>query len=140
MNAIEIYYYIFYKVHNAIKNIQPKRAGNKFKAIMMISFFEFWLITPFYIYSNIFLSERNTIHLFSFASVPFIIIVLIKWFAFIRNDTWQYYEQKFDQWPPAKNLIGSYAVTGLILFIILHVGLAAYLASIFLPESRQYTR
>ncbi len=91
--------------------------GNKFRAIILMTLIEGWLLFAIYNYLDAFFHQRTTIQFFSWRSVPFIIIVLLKWFAFIRNDRWKVYAQEFDHWSQANNLKGTYIVTGVVVFI-----------------------
>ena len=127
MTVVEMYYYFFYKIYNFIKYFKSKGFGNKFRAIILMAFIEGWLLFAIYNYIDVFFKQRTIIQFFSFKSIPFIIIVLLKWFAFIRNDRWKVYEQQFDQWPRAKNIQGTYVVLGVVTFVFGNLILSGYL-------------
>jgi len=127
MNIVEMYYYFFYKIYSLMEYFKSHGFGNKFRAIILMTFIEGWLLFAIYNYLDVFFHHRTTIQLFSFKSVPFIIIVLLKWFAFIRNDEWKAYEQEFDQWPQAQNLKGTYIVTVIVIFIFGNLIFSGYL-------------
>ena len=127
MNIIKMYYYFFYKIYSLMEYFQSKGAGNKFRAIILMTFVEGWLLFAIYNYWDVFFQQRTTIQFFSFKSVPFLIIVLLKWFAFIRNDRWKVYEQQFDRWPKAKNLKGTYIVIGIVILIFGNLIFSGYL-------------
>lgn len=101
--------------------------GNKFRAIILMTFIEGWLLFAIYNYIDVFFHQSTTIQFFSFKSVPFIIIVLLKWVVFIKNDRWKIYKQQYDQWPQAKNLKGTYIVTGIVIFIFGNLIFSGYL-------------
>jgi len=105
----------------------PNGAGNKFRAILSMTFVECWLIFSIYNYLDLILKQTITIGLFSVTALPFIVILLIKWFAFIKDDKWIIYTQKFDDWPKVKNLKGSYVVAVGVIFIFGNLIVSGYL-------------
>jgi len=129
MSVIEIYYYIFYKIYKLMEMFKSGAPGNKFRAIMLLTFLEMWFLFSINNYWDVALKQHSTIQLFSFKSIPFIIIILIKWFAFIRNDRWEDYVQEFDQWPNERNKTGTWVVLGLSVLIICSSIISTYLYS-----------
>ncbi|MFI5160805.1 MAG: hypothetical protein ACHQHN_05980 [Sphingobacteriales bacterium] len=105
----------------------PNGAGNKFRAILLMTFVECWLIFSIYNYLDLFFEQKIIVRLFSIAILPFVVILFIKWFTFIKDNKWLTYNRKFDDWPKAKNLKGTYIVTASVIVIFGNLILSGYL-------------
>jgi hypothetical protein len=128
MNTIEMYYYyLFYKIYSLMEFFKSNGIGNKFRSIILISFLEMWLVFGLYNYWDLITNQHSIITLFSIRSVPFIFIFILKWVAFIRNDTWKDYKKEFDDWPKEKNSKGSTIVIFITVLIVLNSIISTYL-------------
>jgi hypothetical protein len=127
MSLEEMYYYAFYKIYSFMDFFKSKDISNKFRAIILMTFLEAWSLFAIYNYLDIVLKRHTTIQLISFKSVPFIAILLIKWFAFIKDDRWRGYMKKFDSFSKEKNRNGTYVIVGIVLFIFGNLILSGYL-------------
>ena len=61
--------------------------------------------------------------------IPFLLVILINYIAFVRTDVWKDYVKEFDQLSKRKNRIGSWIVLGGVLFVIANLVVAFYLMS-----------
>ena len=59
--------------------------------------------------------------------IPFIAILLLKWFAFWKDDKWKYYVSEFDQLPKEKNNKGSWIIACIILLCFVNLIFSFYL-------------
>jgi len=129
MSLIEMYYYLFYKFYK-LTGALKSRFLNKMKAGLMIMTLEIWLVFTLINYYDFFLHQHNRLVFFSLKILlPVSAILIIKWFAFIRDNTWKYYIQKFDSWPKDKNAKGTWLVTGLVVFVIANFIFSHYIRS-----------
>lgn len=53
-----------------------------------------------------------------------IVIVAINSFAFIMNDNWKHYFKEFDKLPRYKNIIGTWVVILIVVFILVSAGIS----------------
>jgi len=115
------YYYFFYKIYKAIQYTSYP-FGNfllNFKACVVIITLEIWsLLTILNYYGIINNIKPNSSLKNPLIFVPFVIIMILNYITFYYFDTWEKYNQKFDQLPKKTNTIGSFVVWTIILFII----------------------
>jgi len=72
-----------------------------------------------------FIDRNNTFVLASFQTIlPLVIVFLVNYFAFLNNDKWKVYVNEFSQWPRERNLIGTWIVAGIVIFIIVNLFVA----------------
>ena len=88
MNVIAMYYYLFYKVYNLMEYFKAKGLGNKLRAITLMALLETVFTLSIYNFYDFYLKQKTTIQLLSFKSTPFIVIILIKIYAFEKDDKW----------------------------------------------------
>jgi hypothetical protein len=129
MNLKEMYYYLFYKLYKFNEAVDST-FSNKMKAEIMIVALEIWLLFTLFNYGDFLFHEHNKLAFFSFKILfPLSAILAIKWFAFIRDNTWKHYIEEFDNWPKDKNKRGTWIVTGLVIFIIANFIFSHYIRS-----------
>ena len=122
------YYYLFYKFYNLAEN-SPAILPSDFIAACIISWLEIIFLVTFKFYYREFIDPNDTFIFLSFQTiVPLTIIFLIKYFAFIRDETWKKYVKEFDQLSEDENDKGTIIVGGIVMFIIGNLILATYLA------------
>ena len=121
MSIKELYgyfYYAFYKTWLKIDNAfgatglfpTDKKAGLCMFAV------EVWL--GFSIVGYIGHLFNIHVHISKFmALVPFVILFIINWFIFEKNDKWKNYVHEFNKWPKEKNRKGFWIVRIIILVI-----------------------
>lgn len=124
----KLYYYFFYKMYKAIQYTSYP-FGNfllGFKASLLVIALEIWFSITILNYYNIFI-DRN-IH-FS-KSIYLGIVLFFSILSYITIDyssTWKKYNQKFDQLPKKKNIIGSWIAVLIVLIIIMNFIFSFYL-------------
>ena len=120
MSLVELYYYLFYKIHQFFERFLPSGPSSKFKATISLTFLEGWLVFSILNYWDVYQHKTKPLNLFSLELlIPLLIIFLIKVFAFIRDERWENYANKFDQWPEEKNRKGTLIVITFFLLIII---------------------
>ena len=127
MTVVEMYYYFFYKIYSLMEYFKKNDIGNKFRAIIFMTFIESWILFSIYNYLDAILNQHNTIEFWSVRMIPFLVILLLKWFAFIKDDAWKSYVQKFNDLPPEKNSNGTFIVTSIVVFIFANLVVSCYL-------------
>ncbi len=124
MNIKKGYYYVFYKFYK-FGEWSPSDFPSDFTATFAITVLEVLFLGTLKFYYIEFVDRNDPFVLISFQTiVPLVIVVLVNYFAFINNDRWKKYVTEFDQWPRNKNLIGTYVVIGILVFIIVNLIIA----------------
>ncbi|MFA6249142.1 MAG: hypothetical protein WC615_19525 [Mucilaginibacter sp.] len=115
------YFYTLYKawlsVDNAFGATGPFKTSNK--ALICMFPAELWLLFSIGIYCG----RIFNIHLhipFLPILAPAIILYIIKWFVFDRENKWKGYVNEFDKWPKGKNRAGGWVVVTIIMFVLLN--------------------
>jgi len=125
------YYYFFYKIYKSIEYTSEIGGGKfwtDFKAGVVVSALEVWLILALINYYKIFINkfyDLNKIFFFSIGST----IIIINIIAFVFSDKWKEYNEEFDQLSKEKNIKGGLVVWTIIVFIILNLIFSFYLMS-----------
>ena len=71
---------------------------------------------------------------FSFGiGIPMLLIILAKWFFFVKDDSWRNYVKVFDNYRNEENEKGGYIVLGLVVAIMVNFSFSLYL--IRLPKA-----
>jgi len=123
-----MYYYLFYKYYKLFEAFKPKQWTPDISAITLLMSLEIWIFFAANNYYDILSHQHGTLVFFSFRIlIPFIIILLIKWLAFWRNDRWKNYIHKFDQLPEETNQTGTSIVTFITIFIFANLIFSFYL-------------
>lgn len=128
MKPKTMYYYLFYKFYRLFESFETTRWLTDVKAVICIISIEIWILFSLLNYYDV-LTHRHII--FSFFSltvlIPLVILLLIKWVLFWKDDRWREYVKEFDKWPKRKNQIGGWVVAGLTLLIFANLILSLYL-------------
>ncbi len=133
MSIKQLYGYFFYILYRIWFKIDKSFGATgsyptKMKALICLFGIEVWFVFSIALYFGYFFSIHPHIAFFSFIGLaPFIILLVMKWFVFEKDDRWKNYVKKFDSWPPKKNRAGAWIVIVMILFIIFNFILALYL-------------
>ena len=121
-----ILYRIWFKIDKAFGASGP--FPTQTKALIFMFGIEVWLVFSIAGYFGYFFNFHPHIAFFSFTGLaPFIILLVMKWFIFEKEDRWRSYVKEFDRWPPKRNRIGAWVVTIVILFIIFNFIYSLYL-------------
>lgn len=127
MKIKDAYYYLFYKFYK-FGEWSPSTLPSDFTAAFAISGLEIMLLISLKFYYIEFWDWNDT---FTFGSIQTIIplagVILIKYFAFIKDDKWKTYVKKFDKLSETRNLIGTWIVIGVIAFVIGNLALAFHI-------------
>lgn len=118
---IRAYYYIFYKLYKFWDYVSIPKFATEWKAGFSIIVLQIWI---YFSCLNYYFSSNNLkthVNFFDpFIVVPFILILLIDYIAFVYNNhIWKNYKIEFDQFSKKKNFIGGIIVWGIILSIII---------------------
>jgi hypothetical protein len=121
------YYYLFYKFYK-FGEWSPSIFPSDFTATLGIACLEvLFLISLKFYYSEFF--DRNGT--FTFVSlqtlVPLATVFLINYFAFLNNENWKTYVEKFDKLPENKNLTGTWIVIGIVAFVLGNIILSIHI-------------
>jgi hypothetical protein len=127
------YYYFFYKIYRFFKFVEPSSEDDKLikgksSVVSGILLSINWLSIVFYkdaISGN---HEKYTFLSYKMG-LPILLVPILHWFLFGRNDKWKEYVNRFDKWPKAKNELGSWVVAGIVILVFINLGLSIH----FLP-------
>jgi hypothetical protein len=129
MSIKKMYYYLFYKIYK-LSEAAPSRWLSDWKAGIAIVALEIWLLLSIGVYYTVVTKVRIQLNIkMPIIFVPFLAILLGNYLLFFANDRWKEYAQEFDQWPKAKNRLGSLIVFSLIILIIINLFFSFYLMS-----------
>lgn len=114
-----MYYYFFYKIYKFLQLSFLTKGNTKYKAVLIIINLEILTVFSFFNYEDVFFKQHVDVNFFSVkVLLPVILLGLIKWFLFSRDDRWMDYVKKFDQWPKKKNRIGTVIVIGIVALLV----------------------
>lgn len=117
------FFYTFYKIWFSIDNGFGTTGFFKTSSKALICMFavEIWLVFSIGIYFGLLFNLHTHIPFFSFPIfAPLVILFIIKWLIFEREDKWKNYVNEFNKWPKRKNGIGFWVVGIIILVVILN--------------------
>jgi len=126
MSIKQLYSYFFYTLYKIWLNIDNAFGATGFfptstKALICMFPVEIWLVFSIGIYCGHLFNIHTHIPFFSLPIfAPLIILLVIKWFIFEREDKWKNYVKEFDKWPKGKNRMGFWVVGIIILFVLLN--------------------
>lgn len=130
MNIKQAYYYFFYKLYRFWNKASNPFLSNNFRAEVTIIALEVWLLLSIGIYYVVATKTVVELTLFNpIVIIPFLVIILINYYAFINTNAWKGYALEFDQLSKKKNMIGDWIVFGIVLFIIANLVFSFYLMS-----------
>lgn len=125
----KIYYYIFYKFYK-FSEAAPSHWLSDWKAGVAIIVLEIWGLFSIMNYYNVFIDRYFHFNITNpIIVIPGILVFLINYLSFIHTDVWKEYAKEFDKLPKKKNIIGSWIVFGITLFILANVFFSFYLMS-----------
>lgn len=134
-----IYYYFFYKIYKFFKFIEPKSEDDnltkvKSSTILATILSLAWVSIIFF--RDIISKHPHKHTFFSYEmGLPILVVAVLHWLLFSRNDKWKDYINKFDKWPKAKNELGTWLILGVIVLIFIGIGLSLYFLPINSPGS-----
>lgn len=127
MNIKKAYYYLFYKFYK-FGEASPSTYPSDFTATFAIVCLELIFLISVKFYYSEFFDPNDDFTFVSFQTlIPFIAVILINYFAFINNENWKTYVDQFDKLPKRKNLIGTWIVVGIVVFVIGSLALACHI-------------
>ncbi|NQX41295.1 hypothetical protein HQN84_20765 [Pedobacter steynii] len=128
MSLKVMYYYLFYKFYKLFEAFKTTRWLTDTKAIIVVMSIEIWILFSLNCYYDVLSHKRGQLNFISIkVLVPFILLLIIKWFAFWRDDRWKDYVKEFDKWPEEKNNKGGWIVAGITLFFFANLLFSLYL-------------
>ena len=123
------YYYIFYKFYK-FGELSPSSFPSDFTATLAITVLEVLFLIAVKFYYIEFIDSSNTFVFASFQTIlPLATVLLVNCFAFLKNDKWKVYVNEFNQLPRKRNLIGTWIVAGIVIFIIVNLIVAINIMS-----------
>ena len=129
MSIKKAYYYFFYKFYKFGERSLSTLPSN-YTAAVAIGVLEvlFWLALKFFYIE--FVDQNNSYQLLALQTlIPLGIIITVNCTAFLFTAGWKKYVSEFDQWPRSKNIIGTWVVAGIVLFIIVNIIVAVNVMS-----------
>jgi len=127
MGIKEAYYYLFYKFYK-LGEMSPSIFPSDFVAAVVILWLELFFLSSFVFYYRDFVDPNHKWELVSFQTlVPLIVLIVIKFFAFINDTKWKTYFKKFDKFSQEKNDNGTAIVGGIVIIVVTNFVVAASL-------------
>ncbi|MBO6185169.1 MAG: hypothetical protein J6O88_10885 [Chryseobacterium sp.] len=123
------YYYLFYKLY---KNYErgPSVWMSDWKASFSLDVLIYFLVMFLFIYYNIFINRYANLSKSNIEVYILVISVsLLNYFIFHHRNQWKKIIVEFDQLPKKKNILGSWVVFGVVLFIVANLIFSFYLMS-----------
>ena len=124
-----MYCYLFYKLYKFAK-WSPSIYPSDFGAVTLIGTLElgflfsiqnYWMAYTKHNVNDTFFSLKILIVLF--------LIIYTKWLFFWRKSKWKIYVNEFDKLPKRKNIIGTWLVVFIVVFILTNAIVSSYLFS-----------
>lgn len=124
------YYYLFYSFYRFWEKASYPKFLSDMKAGICIMALEIWFLLSLGVYYTIITKDVTDLSLKTpIVFVPFLIIVLIKYFAFVHTNVWKDYVKEFDKLPKEQNRKGSWIVFAIVVFVISNLVFSFYLMS-----------
>ena len=128
MSLTKMYHYLFYKYYRLFEAFKTTRWLTDTKAVIVVMSIEIWILFSLNNYYDILSHHRGQLNFISFkVLIPFISLILINWYTFLKDDRWKDYVKEFDQWPKRKNIIGGWIIAGVTLFFFANLIFSIYL-------------
>lgn len=123
----QAYYYLFYRFY-LFSETPPFVDNSDWTASGLIAILETFAYFSLVFYYKDFFNKDFKMGAYSPSFlIPMGLIGITKYFAFLRNDTWVEYYEKFDSWPAEKNRKTGIATLILIIFVLLNFAFAIYI-------------
>lgn len=123
-----IYYYFFYKLYKFWGLVSLSNFLGDFKSVISLITLELWLCGIVINIRSLMKNEKLEIDYSHPALIiPFIAIISVNYFSFVHTDKWKSQNEKFDNLPKIKNIVGGIIVWTIIISIIIVYWTSAYL-------------
>ena len=121
----DAYYYLFYRFY-LFSETPPSDGNGNWKAAGFISILEIFVFFSggFYYKTYFDRSYDMPITLYAAAMAT---VMIVNYLAFLRNDIWMDYYEKFENWPFEKNKKGGIIVLSIIITILICFAVSIYL-------------
>ncbi|MGJ1438719.1 hypothetical protein [Sphingobacterium siyangense] len=124
------YYYLFYSFYRFWEKTSCLKFLSDWKSVVCIGTLEIWFILSLGIYYTVITKDVTDLSFkMPIVFVPFLIIVLTKYFVFVHTDVWKDYVKEFDKLPKEQNRKGSWIVFAIVVFVISNLIFSFYLMS-----------
>ncbi len=127
------YYYLFYKIYKSIEYTSEEFGGafwTDFKTGLVIAALEIWLLLSIGNYYSIITKKNADLSLtMPIVYIPLLLLLILNYFSFMHNDKWKEYNRQFDKLSKKKNIVGTWIVVGVVVFIIANLIYSFYLMS-----------
>ncbi|SDN35816.1 hypothetical protein SAMN05421820_107172 [Pedobacter steynii] len=124
-----MYYYLFYKFYKIAKTLKSTSL-TEMKAGVVVMALETWFLFSLFNYYDLLKGQDSRREFFSFQILlPCLVILTIKWVAFVRDDTWKAYFKEFDLWSKEKNRRGTWIVLLIVALLFANLVFSGYLRS-----------
>lgn len=121
------YYYLFYKFYK-FGEASPSIFPSDFTATFAILSLELLFFISLKFYYIEFIDQSDEFELVSFQTFFALgFVVLVNYYAFIDKPRWKKYVNEFDQWPQRKNILGTWIVLGIVVFVICSLAFSFYM-------------
>ncbi len=123
-----LYYYLFYKLYNHYEDSSTPWWSD-FKASVSIGILEIWLLLSILNYFLL-ISGKTTgeINIWQPSIlIPIVLLFLLHYFAFIRNDVWKEYNREFDKLTVENNRRNGIITWSVIFCVIFNTIFSYYL-------------
>jgi hypothetical protein len=125
----QAYYYLFYRFY-LFCEMPPFVGDSDWKAAGFMTILETLAFFTGCFYYKIYFNRSASMEIDSpFFIIPIGTMLIVKYLAFLRNDTWVDYYEIFENWPEEKNRKGGAIVLSVILTILIGFSSAIYLFS-----------
>ncbi len=122
MSIKKAYFYLFYKFYKFGER-SPSVFPSDWTAATSIAILEVLFIVSLKFYYIEYIDPKNELTPLQMILAG-IVIVLINSFAFIINDSWKHYIKEFDKLPRYKNIIGTWVVLLVVVFILVNAAIS----------------
>lgn len=125
-----MYQYLFYILYVSLEKYSSPRFWSEWKAASLLVIFLFSIIYSLILYYTILINRYSTLgnNLYFLFSIV-VIISVINYFLFIRDNKWKNIIEKFERLPKNKNKIGTIICNLFFIVSIINLIYAFYLFS-----------
>lgn len=122
------YYYCFYKFFKFWEYVSTPKFWSDWKAGISLMALEIWFLLSILVYYSVITKDAKILTITNpIIFIPFILILLLKYYCFIYSNKWREYIKHFDGLEKRKNIICSWIVLLLTLLIISNLIYSFYL-------------
>ena len=116
------YFYLFYKFYK-FGEWSPSVFPSDWTAAMAIAILEMLFIASLKFYYIEYIDPKNELTPLQVIVVG-IVVFLVNTIAFVIKDNWKHYIKDFDKLPRYKNIIGTWVVILIVVFILVNAGIS----------------